>query len=64
MISIKLLSALNYAYPGEVDTLCDWLETGVIEPAFYDREGDTIALLRLSEAGRELWPLSLPAIVA
>lgn len=65
MMSLKLLSSLNgWATPEEIERLCGWLESGVIEPAFYDRNGDTIASLRLTAAGHECLPVYLPTATA
>jgi hypothetical protein len=62
MTNIKLLSALNYPDPGDVDTLMDWLADGTIEVA--GKDSDTIELLRLTAAGRGLLSLSLPTTTA
>jgi hypothetical protein len=65
MISLKLLSSLNgAATPEEIERLCMWIENGIVEPAHYDRSGDCIGSLRLSEAGAECLPPRLPTAMA
>jgi hypothetical protein len=65
VISLRLLSALNGgATTEEVERLCMWIENGIVEPAFHDRNGDTIASLRLTAAGHECLPIYLPTAVA
>jgi hypothetical protein len=58
-VNIRMLAAFNIAGTDaellvRIETLVGYLADGTIEPASFD--GDTIASLRLTEAGLEMWP--------
>jgi hypothetical protein len=62
VISLKLLTALNHALDrDEFNIVMNELESGVIGAVVED---DLIVSLYLTETGRAVWPIALPATTA
>jgi hypothetical protein len=61
-MNIRMLAAFNDELLVRIGLVADEWESGVIEVASLD--GDTVASLRLTSLGRELWPPTLPTTVA